>query len=131
MKPTEWFSRDAWFRAKVDVAVINPPVAIIVDYKTGKVKEDTTQLLLNAAALMYHHPEVQAVRSYFWWLAEGAESDVTLYRDQLPELWSTLWHRIEALREAYEKTEYPAYPNRLCEKWCPVKSCPYNGQRHG
>lgn len=136
-RPTAWFASEAardaqpWFRAKIDVVKLHGPVALVIDWKTGKVKEDVTQLLLNAAAVMYHHPEVLVVRSYFFWLAEDAESEVTMHRDQLPELWSSLWPRIEALRLAHETTDYPAFPNRLCAQWCPVKSCPHNGQRHG
>lgn len=139
-QPCPWFDpRDrpvadderAWLRTKLDVLKINGPVAIIVDWKTGKVKDDPAQLMLNAATTFVHYPELQIIKSYFVWLAENATSEVTLNRAQLPELWSNLWPRIEAVRIAHEGHDYPPTPNRLCEKWCPVKQCPHNGQRYG
>lgn len=129
--PCEWFGRDAWYRAKVDVMWRLGPIAGIVDWKTGKVVEDSVQLMLAAATAFAHYPDLRVIRSTFAWLAEDATTDADIRRDELPTLWSSLWDRIELLRHAHETVSYPPTPNRLCRKWCPVKQCPHNGEAHG
>jgi len=130
--PCEWFGRDAWYRAKVDVMWRLGPVAGIIDWKTGKVVEDSVQLSLAAACAFSHYPELKVIRSTFAWLAEDdAMTHCDIRRDELPELWSSLWSRIELLKHAYETVSYPPTPCRLCRAWCPVKQCPHHGEAHG
>lgn len=137
--PCAWFdsnNRDgkkAWLRAKIDVIKIHGPGAIIVDWKTGKYPKydgpDNMQLMINAAVAFIHHPELRMIRSYFAWLQDNEESKLEMRREQLPEMWSTLFPRVNAVRDAYEKQQFPPVPCYLCEKWCPVKSCEYNGKK--
>jgi hypothetical protein len=136
--PCAWFDSDnrdgrkAWLRAKIDVIKVAGPVATIVDWKTGKLPRDgvdNMQLMLNAAVAFIHHPELWVIRSYFAWLQENHASKLELRKEQLPELWKTLWPRIETVREAYAKEDFPPRPCYLCEKFCPVKSCEYNGKK--
>ncbi len=125
--PCEWFSPAAWFRTKVDVLKKHDKFAILIDWKTGRVVEEPVQLMLSAACVFVHHPEVQVCKSIYAWLAENAESAEVVHRHELPTLWSNLWDRIEELREAHERTSYPPTPNRLCRSWCPVSVCPHHG----
>lgn len=127
--PCEWFGPDAWYRGKADAVWLLGPLGTAVDWKTGRIEEDSVQLSLTAACLFAHHPQVQVIRSRYIWLKEDAETTLDIRRDELPKLWNNLWGRIEALRMAHETDDYPPTPNRMCEKWCPVKQCPYNGTR--
>ena len=126
--PTEWFAPDAWYRAKIDVTVLMSPVALVADWKTGKILEDSVQLSLAAAAVFIHHPDVQKIRSRFVWLGDGCETNVDLSRDDMPKFWASIWPRVEALKTAYDTNNYPPIPGRLCRRWCPVKSCEYWGK---
>jgi hypothetical protein len=126
--PTAWFAPDAWFRAKIDVAVVMEPVALLVDWKTGKIIEDSVQLSLAAAAFFAHAPAVHAIRSRFYWLGDGVDSNVDLKREQMPAFWASIWPRVEQLKAAYDTNNYPPIPGRLCRRWCPVKSCEYHGK---
>ena len=126
--PTAWFAPDAWFRAKIDVAVVMEPVALLGDYKTGKIIEDSVQLKLAAAAFFAHAPAIQKIRSKFYWLGDGVETPVDVARDDMPKFWSSIWPRVEALKVAYDTNNYPPIPGRLCRRWCPVKSCEYWGK---
>lgn len=125
--PTTFFAKDVWFRGVGDVIKINGPVALIGDWKTGKIVEDSQQLALSAACVFAHYPSVQAVRSEFIWLAEDARTSATMKRADMPAMWRNLWPRIEALEYAHNMTNYPAKPGRLCRSWCPVKVCPHHG----
>jgi len=126
--PTGYFDRNVWYRAKIDVTILQEPVAMVIDYKTGKIVEDSVQLALAAATIFSHYPEVMKIRSRFLWLGDDCKTDADFERKDMPAFWSSIWPRIEALQHAHQTTNYPAIPNRLCRKWCPVTSCPHHGK---
>lgn len=126
--PCAWFSPKAWYRSIADVIKITGPVALAVDWKTGKIVEDSYQLALMSACIFAHHPKVQRIRTEFIWLKEDATSRADFKRSEMPEMWRNLWPRIELLVKAHETKEYPAKPGYLCRAWCPVKACEHNGQ---
>jgi hypothetical protein len=126
--PVDWFAKDAWYRAIADVLIINGPVALAIDYKTGKVVEDSVQLALMAACIFAHFPMVQAVRTEFFWLKEDATSRDDFRRGDMVEMWRSLWPRIEMLKGAYASMNFPPKPGHLCKRWCPVVACPHHGK---
>lgn len=134
--PTAWFPSDAkkagtgdpWYRGIGDVIKIVGPVALIVDWKTGKIIEDSQQLALMAACVFAHHPNVMKVRSEFVWLKEDANTRGNFHRNEMAAMWKHIWPRIEALKHAHETTTYPAKPGYLCKRYCPVKTCPHFGE---
>jgi hypothetical protein len=126
--PESFFSDAAWYRGIGDAIKIVGKVALIIDYKTGKILEDGSQLALMAACVFAHHPEVQKVRSEFVWLKEDATSRSDFTRDDMPKVWRSLWPRIEALEHAFGSMSYPAKPGALCKRWCPVDVCPHHGE---
>lgn len=125
--PCEWFAKNAWFRSVADVIKIAGPVALTIDWKTGKILEDSVQLSLMAACIFAHHPEVQRIRTEFVWLAHDASSRADFSRDGMAATWRNVWPRIEALEHAHNTTTYPAKPGGLCRSWCVVSSCPHHG----
>lgn len=126
--PCEWFAKEAWYRGIADVLKIHGPVALAIDWKTGKIIEDAVQLALMAACIFAHHPDVQKIRTEFVWLKEGGVSSREDFdRNAMATVWRNLWPRIEALEHAHNTTSYPAKPGYLCRKWCPVTSCPHHG----
>lgn len=122
-----YFDPPVWFRAKVDLIKINGRVALIIDWKTGKIVDDSCQLALSAACVFAKFPEVQKIRSQFAWLAQNAKTDEDFTRADMPGMWRGLWPRIQALEHAHNTTTYPAKPGGLCRSWCPVTSCPHHG----
>jgi hypothetical protein len=122
-----YFAPDVWFRAKGDVIKVHGRVARIIDWKTGKIVEDSCQLALSAACTFAMFPEVQKIRSTFAWLGQNAKTDEDFTRDDMPGLWRGLWPRIQALEHAHNTTTYQAKPGGLCRSWCPVTSCPHHG----
>lgn len=132
--PVEWFSDKAWFRAKIDFASLNNSVAVIQDWKTGKVQEDSVQLILSACVMFYHYPQLQKIRSMFVWFKEDCETIQDISRHELPKVWAALWPRIEAMKQAHQalkdhnvETAYPPTPNYLCANYCRVLHCRHNG----
>ena len=134
--PTKWFASDAkkarqgepWYRSISDVLKLHGPVALSIDWKTGKVIEDAPQLALAAACIFAHHPQVMKIRSEFIWLKEDAKTRQDFHRNDMAAMWRSLWPRIEALKHAHETLSYPAKPGYLCRRYCPVTNCPHNGK---
>ena len=125
--PTAWFAPNVWFRAKIDVAVVTEPVALLGDYKTGKIIEDSVQLTLAAATFFAHAPTVQKIRSKFYWLGDGVETPVDVARGDMPKFWASIWPRVERSRSPTTPTIIHPSPVGYCRRWCPVKSCEYWG----
>jgi len=136
-KQVSWFSKEAWCRGKVDVLVIKEGGATgyVYDWKTGKVKDDQTQLKLFAAFLNRIYPDMQRFVTKFIWLKHDKvtpskiEGDLIM-REWIPDIWKEIMPRVIRMEEAYNAEVFPMKPNGLCGKYCPVISCPHNG-RHG
>ena len=129
--PCEFFSPRAWYRGIGDVVRVDGPVALLRDWKTGKVLTDSVQLMLMSACVFAFHPKVRRVRAEFVWLKEDCCTGETFDRSTIQNEWIGVLQRVKALKYAYDKQDYQPTPNKLCAKWCPVKTCEYHGKRLG
>lgn len=128
LNPTEWFGKNAWFRGIADVIKISGPVAVVLDWKTGKIQEDGVQLALMAQCVFAHHPDIQKIRTEFVWLKEDATTRADFTRADMVGVWAGLLPRVKLLEEAYTSSNFPPKPGNLCRRWCPVSSCPHHGE---
>lgn len=127
MSPTEWFGKDAWYRGIADVIKIVGPVAVVLDWKTGKILEDGVQLALMAQCVFAHHPQIEKIRTEFVWLKEDATTRADFTREDMVKVWAGLLPRVTELEAAHTSANFPPKPGYLCRKWCPVTSCPHHG----
>lgn len=128
LAPCEWFAKDAWHRSIADYLCINGQVALAIDYKTGKILEESEQLALMAECVFSHYPEVQAVRTEFWWLKEEAATREDFRRSNRKNTWASVLPRVNELKQAHEQVNFPPKPSGLCRKHCIVTECPHNGR---
>jgi hypothetical protein len=122
--------RPTWLRVVVDALKLAGPVALAIDWKTGKILEDSVQLALTAQCVFAHYPDVQRIRTEFIWLKEDATTRADFARSDMAELWRQVLPRVDALKLAHDTTSYPPRPGKLCRSWCPVKQCPHYGERN-
>jgi PD-(D/E)XK nuclease superfamily len=128
-KPVPWFAKDVWLRSVADVVKLDPPAALVVDWKAGKsANGDPIQLILTSLMLLVQFPKIQCVRSDFVWLQEDHQTTQVLYRNEAPDRWAALIPRIKRLQEAVVNEEFPPKPGRFCKRWCPVQSCEFWGK---
>lgn len=125
---TEWFAPNAWYRGIGDVVRVHGKVALVLDWKTGKVDPDSVQLALMAQCVFANFPDVQRVRSEFVWLAHDTTSPEVYSRADMVDVWNDLLPRVDSLEHATIKQNFPPKPGGLCRKWCVVQSCPYHGK---
>lgn len=127
-RATTYFARDVWYRGIGDIVRVDGPVALILDWKTGKILEDSVQLMLMAQCLFSHFPTLQRVRSEFVWLKDDCTTPEVFDRKEVADQWVSLLPRVAALESAGKTMTYPPKPSGLCKKYCAVTSCPYFGK---
>ena len=124
LEPVEWFAPDVWIRSIADVLVVDGATAYCLDYKTGKVKENPTQLQLFAAMVFWHFPDVQTVKTSFIWLKFDEVTNSKYERRFLDALWSALEPRFDKVQEVINLGVFETKPSGLCP-WCAAKEiCP-------
>jgi hypothetical protein len=127
LQATGYFDDDVWCRGIVDFGKLNPPVLLIIDHKTGKVKEDFDQLDLMAALMFHHLEEVEKITAAYYWTKSKRMATKKYVRNDLADIWSGFLPRVEHMQDAFNDESFPARQNFLCKRHCPVKDCQFNG----
>jgi RecB family exonuclease len=135
-QPCSWFEGTG--RGVVDLLILHEGVATIIDYKTGKKKDDQTQLELFSWFVVNEFDfdrQFRTVKSRYIWLKYAgltpeqlAEQKVEVTtKKELSYLdaklvMNKMLPRIEAMERAWNAEEFPCFPSGLCG-WCPVEEC--------
>lgn len=126
----DWFNRATIWRCAFDLCVVIGNTAIIIDWKTGKVKQASDQLKLFAAFAFTVFPQVtRVVTAYVWCENQEAKPSIQTYdRAQHQNLWLEFGDRGELVQMANESGNWPARKNSFC-KWCDAlpTQCEYKG----
>lgn len=127
-KPCGFWDTQCFFRGKIDVLKRVGDTAFIVDWKTGKPREDPAELYAHGMLVQIHSAGCSALKGAYVWLKEGKVGPSYDLRENSPAM-ITLGN-IRRLRAEMEQrqqtgTEWPAKQNPLCG-WCSVKTCRYN-----
>ncbi len=124
LKPVSWFAKDAWGRCKIDVLVRKGDTAVIVDWKSGKQKDDVEQVKLNAAFLAKLDPSINRFIGKYVWLKNDCVSGVEISRDEALEVWDRTMITLDEMEECWRTEEFRNRPSGLCG-WCPAApDCP-------
>jgi hypothetical protein len=127
--PTAFNGKGIWFRIVLDYANVRPDgTATVIDYKTGRVAEDTTQLELSAATLFAHDARIQRVKAALVFVSHEQIEQAEFVREQTTEIWSGILPRVRKVVEARQRQDYPPKPGGLCKRYCAVMSCPFHGK---
>lgn len=128
-RPVQYFDDSVFVRVVVDLLNVRDTKdgssALVIDWKTGKVKPGFTQLELTAAVLSTHLPEIEHFKIAYVWLQHNKVTSDTLKKSSMVRVWNELLPRVAKIEAAIKTTDFPAKPSGLC-KYCPVRSCPHN-----
>lgn len=117
-KPVDFDDKSAVLRGIIDVLVVNGSVALVNDWKTGKVKPDSDQLKLFAGFVMAKFPEVNTVKTVYAWLAHKQTTVETYTRDDLPSIWQHFLAKLSKIKASYETDRWVPKTSGLCNGWC-------------
>jgi len=133
LNPTDWDSNTAWCRGIVDVGVVaeRGDKAVLLDWKTGKRKPDSDQLMLFAALAFAHIDTLNVVQTGFVWVKSNEFDKQVFKRGDEPMIWQQFIPRVNRMEKAYELGAFPPKPSGLCRKHCPVPNnmCEFSGCR--
>jgi RecB family exonuclease len=116
-KPTNYWNKDCWLRGKIDIIAIRGSECVILDWKTGKRKNDPFQLQIYGA-VVYHVLGLSKVASGFVWMKTNESDTFTIDAGNIALIQQDITERISKVVEAYEQDNFPARPTPLCG-WCP------------
>lgn len=127
-EPTDWFAKDVYCRVISDLTILNGAQGILWDWKTGKMKEDFSQLKLAGAVMFLLAEELEEVQLCYLWTKDKKVTKEKLTRDEMPTVWADLLPRIERYQNAHAQNIFEARPGFHC-RYCPVKTCPHNEKK--
>lgn len=128
-KQVEWFSKDSYYRAIFDMICIRKKDILIVDFKTGKLKDYTPengygQLELSAAIALSLWSNVETVHTTYLYVDHKKSLSKTYHQEDKPKL--VQWFKQEHAKVNSEN-EFEPKVNEFC-KWCPATKlqCPFS-----
>lgn len=124
-KQTGWFDKDAYCRVISDLTIMHKSHAVMFDWKTGKLKDDFTQLRLAAAVMFLIAEELNTISMHYVWTKSKQITSDKMTRDEMPGVWASLIPRIERYQTAFDQGIFEARQGFHC-RYCPVKTCPFN-----
>jgi hypothetical protein len=127
-KPTGWFDADVWLRAVIDYVKIDNNLAVIVDHKFGKLKDNFDQVHLCAAVFSCYEPRVNTFDTAYYWAKEKKLTRSMISIEDIPRVWAKFLPKFQRIEAAAKTTDFPAKKNGLCKNYCPVFSCVHNGR---
>lgn len=119
LKPTGWFSSDAYCRVIVDVMKIKDTVGFMGDWKTGKPNFDEHQLKLFSAVGFEFFPSLEHITTAYIWLKTRTLDPKIYHRADLPKIWEELLVEPTRLQDYANRDYWPERPGKHC-KWCGV-----------
>lgn len=114
-KIADWFGPDAWCRVVIDCWYPSDGDGIVIDYKTGKVREEgVKQLSLYALAIFAGNEAIDTVVASLWYLDSGDIITETFKRSDAKKLQREWAKRsLPILRDKAFKPK----PGNAC-RWC-------------
>ena len=123
-QPCSWFEGTG--RGVVDLLILHEGTATVIDYKTGKKKDDKTQLDLFAWFVVNEYDfdrKIEKVKSRYIWLKDNSTTGGELSYLDAKLVMNKMLPRIEAMERAWDAQNFPCFPSGLCVGWCPVEEC--------
>lgn len=128
MNFVSWFSTQAWGRCKIDITSVYPIKVFCGDWKTGKIREDSLQLKINACFLSLKHKNVEEYVTRYIWLKFGQTTGKDFPAAEIPALWDEVLSWVKRMEESWRIEQFDPKPSGLCKNWCDVKSCEFCGK---
>lgn len=126
MPVSEWWDKSIWFRVVLDVLKVirGGNAALVVDWKTGKLRDDMElQNQLFAIFVWHLFPEVDVVDTRLYFTETGTELRKVYGRAQEDELWDHFLPDLKQYREAFKQDIWQKRPGWKCKGHCEVTDC--------
>lgn len=127
-RPCDFFAGDVYLRGKLDAPVLlSTDSAALIDWKTGKPREDPFELAIGALLLQAHRPEITRLVGSYVWLKTGTKGPAHDVSDTA-RTWAVVRDTMAEVKFAVDNMRFVKTPGPLCG-WCAVKDCEHNRNR--
>lgn len=127
-RPCGFFDKDVYLRGKLDAPVLLRTDAMaLLDWKTGKRREDPYELAIGALLLKAHQPEINVVVGSYVWLKDNVKGPLHDVSDT-ERTWSVVQATMDDVGHQMSMGWFKKTPGPLCG-WCPVMDCENNRKR--
>ena len=122
-QPCNFDDLDCWVRGIADLVIIKGNSAIILDWKTGKMRPSHDQMILMSLMLFEHFQHLVSIHSSLVWLKVSQLTKLNMYRNSMKSMWMKWEDRYIKLAKAVHDNKFPMQPNGLCKGWCGLTTC--------
>lgn len=119
-----YWDNEVWGRGVIDICLIQSDVGAIFDWKTGKRREDPSELELHAILLKAHRPNLTKITGRYLWLKSNTLGTAYDLSDTPVKL-AYVRDVMERVKQNFRGGTWQANENVLCS-YCDVRDCPYN-----
>lgn len=134
-EPTDWFAKDVMCRAKLDWVLFDDTggFAVLIDWKTGKVKTELDQLELSAAMLFAHYPKLRVIRPFLVFTEHKQtvpDDGFIVSHGVSDQIMEEFFERGSNIQHALASGKWQPRKSGLCG-WCPCtpKQCEFSKRR--
>lgn len=120
--PTGFYDKDVWFRAKLDLALVEGATAYLLDWKTGGSKyEDPFELEIGAVLLKAKRPHITKIVGSYAWLKENRIGQLYDLSD-FEGTWNRMVKLMGQIADKQATGDFEKHRSGLCG-WCSVSDC--------
>jgi len=114
-KPVQFFDKNARFRGVIDIYAKNNDKAVVLDWKSGKVRDYSDQVRVYAAVSFAIDEELQSVKPVISFIDQKKEVEYpSIPREVYPSIRAELERRMSTIDN---DSVFAPNPNFLC-RWC-------------
>lgn len=122
--PCDFYADDVWGRGVLDVVMVKDHTGMILDWKTGKEREDPAELEVQSILLRAARPGLTKIVGRYVWLKTnklGIPHDLS----DTPVKLAHIRAKMEKVKMNMRVGTWQKHANVLCG-WCSVKDCEFN-----
>jgi len=129
LKPCGFWDKSAYLRGKLDVEINQGDRVQILDWKSGKFKNDFNELRCFSVLTFLNNPEVEKTRNVYIWLKKDSKPTIEIIdRSQITALLEPLQETMSLIERDIESGLFRPKPSGLCKSYCDVLECKHNGR---
>lgn len=124
-QPCDFFDPSVWLRGALDFVLIritnahDAAGALILDWKTGKQREDPFELAIQALLLRAKYPEFKRITGRYFWLKENFIGVPHEKVNNTELTWQSVCQDADSIARRVQTNDWPPDEGPLCA-WCPV-----------
>lgn len=131
LQAVPFFDAGVYLRGAIDLILVGPDAALIIDWKTGKKKDKELQLMIYALFIFALLPVSKiTAMNYYVTFPDPMGKAFTWERSELSSMWREVLPLLHEIEQAEFDGKWPERPGPLCG-WCPVEKCQHWRPRRG